>query len=237
MGPSEIPHFNRMRSANISASTPPGVALGDAMEKLRAYREEKLPGGFDYAFTGQSQDFQESFYYLTITMIFAVVFVYLVLAAQFESFLHPLTILMTLPLALVGAFGALWVFEMPFGIVAFIGLIMLVGMATKNAILMIDYANVLAARGMGQVDAAMQAARTRFRPVIMTTISTVLGMLPIALGFGAGGEARAPMGVAVASGLLAATGLTLLIIPVVYTLFNQLRDQVVGLARRREGER
>jgi multidrug efflux pump subunit AcrB len=233
VGPSEISHFNRLRSATISASTPPGIALGDALAKVENYVRDTLPSGFNYTFTGQTQDFQESFYYLTITIFFAIVFVYLVLAAQFESFLHPFTILLTLPLAVVGAFGALWAFDMPFGIVAFIGLIMLVGMATKNAILMIDYTNVLIARGSDVVEGAKQAARVRFRPVIMTTVSTVLGMMPIALGFGAGGEARAPMGVAVASGLLATTGLTLVIIPVVYTLLNQLQAFVVAFLRRK----
>jgi len=235
VGPSEIPHFNRSRSATISTSIPPGIALGDALAKVESYVAENLPADFNHTFTGQTQDFQESFYYLTITICFSVVFVYLVLAAQFESFLHPFTILLTLPLAVVGAFGALWVLDMPFGIVAFIGLIMLVGMATKNAILMIDYTNVLIARGSGVVEGAKKAARVRFRPVIMTTISTVLGMMPIALGFGAGGEARAPMGVAVASGLLATTALTLVIIPVVYTLLTQLLFFVLGFVRRESG--
>jgi hydrophobe/amphiphile efflux-1 (HAE1) family protein len=231
VGPSEIPHFNRIRAATISASTPPGVALGDILSKIDAHLRESLPRDFDHRFTGQSQDFQESFVNLTITIAFSIVFVYLVLAAQFESFIDPFTIIMTLPLAVVGALGALWLLKMPFGIVAFIGLIMLVGMATKNAILMIDYSNVLMARGSGVMEAAQEAARVRFRPVIMTTISTVLGIMPLALGFGAGGEARAPMGVAVAAGLTATTGLTLLVIPVVYTLLNGLQESARGLFR------
>jgi hydrophobe/amphiphile efflux-1 (HAE1) family protein len=233
-GPSEIPHFNRLRAATISASMTPGTALGDVLSRLSNQLEQSLPSGFEYTFTGQAQDFRESFYYLTITLAFAVIFVYLILAAQFESFLHPFTILLTLPLALVGAFGALWAFQMPFGIVAFIGLIMLVGMATKNAILMIDYSNVLVARGANATEAAQEAAQVRFRPVIMTTVSTVLGIMPIALGLGAGGEARAPMGVAVASGLLATTGLTLVVIPLVYSLLYRLRDYLASVFRRDE---
>jgi hydrophobe/amphiphile efflux-1 (HAE1) family protein len=235
VGPSEIPHFNRLRSATISSSLPPGVSLGDALTRLQNYIDENLPGSFEFAFTGQSQDFRESFYYLTITIAFSLLFVYLVLSAQFESFIHPFTILLTVPLAVVGALGALYIAGMSFGIVAFIGLIMLVGMATKNAILMIDFSNVLVARGSTVTEAAKRAARIRFRPVIMTTISTVLGITPIALGLGVGGEARAPMGVAVASGLLATTGLTLLIIPVVYTLLFQLQRFVVGLFRKGDG--
>jgi len=231
VGPSEIPHFNRLRSATISSSLPPGVSLGGALKRLETYLTDNLPSGFEFAFTGQSQDFRESFYYLTITIGFSLLFVYLVLSAQFESFIHPFTILLTVPLAVVGALGALWIAGMSFGIVAFIGLIMLVGMATKNAILMIDFSNVLIARGINVINAAKEAARVRFRPVIMTTLSTVLGITPIALGLGAGGEARAPMGVAVASGLLATTGLTLLIIPVVYTLLHQFQQFIVALIK------
>ncbi|WP_027366895.1 efflux RND transporter permease subunit [Desulfocurvibacter africanus] len=230
VGPSEIHHFNRLRSATVSASTPPDVALGDPLAALQDWLDENLPDDFSFEFTGQTRDFQESFFYLSITIVFSVIFIYLVLAAQFESFVNPLIILTALPLAGVGAAGALWLLDMPLGIYAFIGLIMLAGMATKNAILMLDYAGVLQARGESARKAAMDAAHVRFRPVIMTTMSTVLGMLPIALGFGAGGEARAPMGVAVASGLLVTTFLTLIVLPVVYTLTADLR---VWLTRRK----
>ncbi|MFO7595039.1 MAG: efflux RND transporter permease subunit [Desulfocurvibacter africanus] len=231
VGPSEIHHFNRLRSATVSASTPPDVALGDPLAALQDWLDENLPDDFSFEFTGQTRDFQESFYYLSITIVFSVIFIYLVLAAQFESFVNPLIILTALPLAGVGAAGALWLLDMPLGIYAFIGLIMLAGMATKNAILMLDNAGVLQARGESARKAAVDAAHVRFRPVIMTTMSTVLGMLPIALGFGAGGEARAPMGVAVASGLLVTTFLTLIVLPVVYTLVADLS----GWLTRRKG--
>ena len=128
-----------------------------------------------------------------------------------------------LPLATVGAFGAMWLLGLTLNVFAFIGLIMLLGLVTKNAILLIDYTNVLVARGRPPMAAAQEAARTRFRPVLMTAVSTVLGITPIALGLGAGGEARMPLGVAVASGLLASTALTLVVIPVVYTLVDQAR--------------
>jgi hydrophobe/amphiphile efflux-1 (HAE1) family protein len=234
VGPSEIHHFNRIRSATISASTPPGVALGDELAKVTAYMDETLPPGFDYAFTGTTQDFRESFRNLTVTIIFSIVFIFLVLSAQFESFLLPLIILTALPLAGVGAAGALYGLGMPLGIFTFIGLIMLTGMATKNAILMLDYTKVLMARGDSHTEAAVNAARIRFRPVIMTTISTVLGMLPIALGYGAGGEARAPMGVAVAAGLTATTFLTLVVLPVLFTLVMDGIERVFG-RRGRDG--
>jgi len=233
IGPSEIHHFNRLRSVTVSASTPPGIALGDALDKLQNHLDENLSGGFDYTVAGTARDFKESFYYLTITIIFSVVFIYLVLAAQFESFLHPLTILMTLPLAGIGAFGALYALGMTFSMFTFIGLIMLLGLVTKNAILLLDYANVLVARGRNTLEAARESARVRFRPVLMTAISTVLGMMPIALGFGAGAEARSSLGVSVAAGMLASTALTLLVIPVLYTLLDQLQAWVLRLVGRK----
>ncbi|MGM0453296.1 MAG: efflux RND transporter permease subunit [Thermodesulfobacteriota bacterium] len=227
VGPSEVHHFNRGRASTISSQLPPDVPLGTAMDKLQNYLDNEVPSGFRTAITGESQDFKESFFYLTMALVFAVVFIFLVMSGQFESFLHPMTILMALPLAGVGAFGALYALDMTLNMFSFIGLIMLLGLVTKNAILLIDYANVLVARGNAVMEAARQAARVRFRPVLMTAISTILGMLPIALGYGAGGEARMPMGVAVSMGMLAATALTLLVIPVVYTLFDALQSRIL----------
>jgi multidrug efflux pump subunit AcrB len=223
VGPSEIHHFNRGRASTISAQNPPYVALGVSLTKLQTYLHGKLPSDFETVVTGTAKEFEESFYYLTITLILAVTFVYLVLAAQFESFLHPFTILMTLPLASLGVFVPLALWDMNFSIFAFIGLIFLVGLVTKTGILLVDYTNVLLARGLSVREAVQQAAETRFRPVIMTSASSILGMLPIALGYGAGGEARAPMGVVISLGNFVSTSLTLLVIPVVYTLVDDLQ--------------
>ena len=233
IGPSEIHHFNRMRAATISASNPPGVPLGDALDKLVAHVRAEFPREIEYDVTGEAEGFRESFYYLSITIVFSIIFIYLVLAALFESLVHPFTVLMTLPLATIGAFGALWLFGMPYSVFAFIGLIMLLGLVTKNAILLLDYANVLVKRGRTVREAAEESARTRFRPVLMTAVSTILGMLPIALGFGAGGEVRAALGISVAAGLLGATALTLIVIPVVYTLVDDGRGAVRRLLARR----
>jgi multidrug efflux pump subunit AcrB len=233
VGPSAIHHFNRIRSTTISGSLAAGTTLGEALGILEDYLAGNLPDDFDYEFAGQTQSFVESFQNLTITVIFSVAFIYLVLCAQFESFVQPLVILLSLPLALVGSTLALWAFGMPFGIVAFIGFIMLLGMATKNAILLVDYTNVLLARGRDLTDGTQEAAHVRFRPVIMTTVSTVLGISPIALGYGAGGEARAPMGVAVLFGLLATTFLTLVVIPVVYVLVRRLQGKMLRKVRAR----
>lgn len=223
-GPSEIHHFNRRRSVTISASTPPDVVLGEALNKLRVRLSGELPAGFSWTTTGQAQEMQESFFYLTISLVFAIVFVFLVLAAQFESWLHPFTILMTLPLAAVGAYGMLYALDLTFSIFTFIGTIMLVGLVTKNGILLIDYANIYVDRGHSTFEAAREAGIVRFRPVLMTAVSTILGMMPIALGYGAGGESRAPLGWSVAGGMFTATALTLIVIPVVYTLFDQLSN-------------
>ncbi len=227
IGPNEINRYNRLRAATISASTPPGVPLGDAVDHLEAHLTATLPPGTDYQLAGMSEVFAESFYYLTITIILAVLFIYLVLAAQFESFFYPLTIMLALPLATIGAFGSLWLLGMPINIYAFIGMIMLMGLVSKNSILLIDYTNVLVRRGRTVMDAAYEAARERFRPVMMTACSTILGMTPIALGLGAGGESRAPLGISVAAGLITATALTLVVIPVAYTLMDRVQQFVL----------
>jgi multidrug efflux pump subunit AcrB len=226
VGPSEIHHFNRERAVTISSDLPPGVPLGRALSKVEDYIDTKVPAEFESSITGQSRDFRESFFYLTMALVFAIIFIFLVMSGQFESFLHPMTILMALPLAGVGAFGSLYALGMTMNIFSFIGIIMLLGLVTKNAILLVDYANVLVARGNTVREASHQAARVRFRPVLMTAISTILGMAPIAMGFGAGGEARAPMGVAISMGMFAATALTLLVIPVAYTLFDALQIKI-----------
>jgi multidrug efflux pump subunit AcrB len=228
IGPSEIHHYNRGRALTISSQLPAGVALGTALEKLQNYLDNELPADFSTDITGESQDFKESFFYLTMALVFAVIFIFLIMAGQFESFLHPLTILMSLPLAGIGAFGALYALNMTLSIFSFIGIIMLLGLVTKNAILLVDYANVLVARGSTVPEAAREAGRVRFRPVLMTAISTILGMMPIALGYGAGGESRAPMGVCICAGMFAATALTLLVIPVVYTLFDALQRKILA---------
>ncbi len=221
VGPSEIGHFNRMRAAIVSASTPPDVVLGEALSKLRS-RLKSLPAGFDWETTGQAENMQESFQYLTNSLILGIIFVYLVMSAQFESWLHPLTILATLPLAGVGAYGMLYAFDMTFNVFSFIGTIMLVGLVTKNGILLVDYTNILVERGNDLRTSVTRAGHVRFRPVLMTAISTICGMMPIAFGYGVGGEARAPMGWAVAGGMFSATLLTLVVIPVVYTLLSEL---------------
>jgi len=232
VGPSEINRYNRMRAATISAQTPPGVALGEAVTSLEQYLQQSLPAEARYDFAGFSEMYEESFYYLTIALVLSVVFIYLVLAAQFESLMLPIAIMTALPLATTGAFGSLWLLDMPLSIFAFIGLIMLLGLVTKNSILLVDYTNVLIARGYSTIEAAKEAGKDRFRPVLMTAFSTMLGMVPLAIGFGAGGEVRAPLGVCVAAGLFTSTALTLIVIPVVFSYTVQVRNWLSGRAEK-----
>jgi multidrug efflux pump len=218
VAPKELNHFNRVRSATITANLAPGVTLGRALADLRRIARAELPASVRADLRGQSREFSEASGSLFLLFGLAVVFIFLVLAGQFESFIHPFTILLTVPLAVFGALVSLFVFRMSINLYSQIGLIMLIGLVTKNAILIVEYANQLRARGLDAVEGTVQAARIRLRPILMTSFSTIFGTLPIALGFGAGAEARKPLGVAVVGGMLFSTFLTLLLVPVVYAL-------------------
>jgi multidrug efflux pump len=228
VSPRELNHFNRVRSATITANLPPGVTVGKAIADLRAAAGRVLPAGVRTDLAGESREFAESSGGLWWLFVVALVFIYLVLAAQFENFVHPLTILLAVPLAVFGALVALFVFRMTINIYSQIGLIMLIGLVTKNAILIVEYANQRRARGEPLEDAVVGAARTRLRPILMTTLSTIFGVLPIALGLGAGAESRMPLGIVVVSGMVFSTALTLLIVPVVYTQLARFAGAVHG---------
>jgi multidrug efflux pump len=227
VGPSSLNHYNRRRSAIVDANLV-GVPLGQALEQVRALARELLPPSFSTAVAGESRDFEESGGNLAFTFALAVIAVYLVLAAQFESFVHPFTILLTLPLAIVGALLSLGVLGMTVNVYSAIGLVMLVGLVTKNSILLVDYANRQQTAGLDVRAAVLDAGAVRLRPILMTAISTLFGILPIALGLGAGAEGRRPLGVAVAGGITLSTVLTLVVVPVVYTLV----DDGLGVLRR-----
>jgi len=218
VGPKELNHYNRVRSSTLSANLVPAVALGEALDALDRIAKENLPATVRHELAGQSKEFRESSNSLYFLFLLAVVFIYLVLAAQFESFIHPLTILLSVPLAVVGALISLFVFGQSLNIFSQIGLIMLIGLVTKNSILIVEYANQLRARGLEVAEAVSQAAEIRLRPILMTSFATVFGILPIAIGFGAGAESRRPLGIAVVGGLIFSTFLTLLLVPAVYTL-------------------
>jgi multidrug efflux pump len=218
VSPRELNHFNRVRSATLSASLAPGATLGQALADLRRIADEKLPAGIRTDLAGESREFAESSTGLYFLFVIALLFIYLVLAAQFESFVHPLTILLSVPLAVFGALFTLFVFRQSLNIYSQIGLIMLIGLVTKNAILIVEYANQRRGRGEDLLPAVIGASRIRLRPIVMTTLSTIFGILPIALGLGAGAESRRPLGLAVVGGMVFSTLLTLVVVPVVYTL-------------------
>ena len=218
VAPKELNHYNRVRSASITASLAPGVSLGQALDDLDRIAHDKLPPGIKRDFGGQSLEYKSSNTSLYFMFLLAVVFIYLVLSAQFESFVHPFTILLSVPLAVFGALLTLFIFRQTLNIYSQIGLIMLIGLVTKNAILIVEFANQLRARGSDVKDAIIQAASIRLRPILMTSFATIFGVLPIAIGLGAGAESRRPLGLAVVGGLFFSTMLTLVIVPVVYTL-------------------
>jgi multidrug efflux pump len=225
-----IPHFDRLRAATVTASLAEGTPLGGALAQIRAVAQEVLPpeGGYRVTFSGESEQFFEAGNALLFAYAFAVVIIYLVLAAQFESFLHPVTILVAVALSFTGALVALRALGDTLNIFSQIGLVMLIGLISKNSILIVEFANQLRERGLGVMEAALEASRTRFRPILMTAVATVVGILPIALGRGAGGEARAPLGVAVVGGMVFATVLTFFVVPATWVLFEHLRARVAS---------
>ncbi len=221
VAPKELNHYNRVRSATLSASLVPGVTIGKALDDLDRIAAAELPPSIKHELSGQSREFRESSGSLYFMFLFAVVFIYLVLAGQFESFVHPLTILLSVPLAVAGALLALFFFKQSMNIYSQIGLIMLIGLVTKNAILIVEFANQLRERGRSLFDAVAEASTIRLRPILMTSFSTIFGIMPIAIGFGAGAESRRPLGIAVVGGLMLSTFLTLVLVPVVYTLLSR----------------
>jgi multidrug efflux pump len=218
VAPRELNHFNRVRSATLTGSLVPGVTIGKALTDLDAIAKRALPPGVRTELAGESREYVESSGGLNFLFVVALVFIFLVLAGQFESFIHPLTILISVPLAVFGALISLFALRMTINIYSQIGLIMLIGLVTKNAILIVEYANQRRARGIDIVEAVVGAARIRLRPILMTTLATIFGILPIALGLGAGAESRKPLGMAVVGGMVFSTLLTLMVVPVVYSM-------------------
>jgi multidrug efflux pump len=215
--PPQIFRFNRYMSATVSARPAPGNTIEDGIDAMDRVSEEVLGPTFTTTLTGQSRDFQETSNQLFYVFGLALILIYLVLAAQFESFRDPLIILFTVPLALAGALLFLWYFNQSINIFSQIGMIMLIGLVAKNGILIVEFANQRKAAGLSIREAIRDAAAVRFRPILMTALSTILGVLPIALALGAGAESRMPMGISVIGGLLVGTILSLYVIPATYS--------------------
>lgn len=227
--PPQLFRFNRYVSATISASLADGRTIGDGINAMDEIAANVLDETFSTSLEGPSKDFMESASSLMFVFILALVFIYLVLSAQFESFRDPFIIMFTVPLAIAGALISLWYFDQTINIFSQIGQIMLIGLVTKNGILIVEFANQKRAEGLGIIEAVKEAAVLRFRPILMTSLSTILGTLPIALALGSGAESRMPMGIAVIGGLIFATVLTLFVIPAVYSIFSSRGERQVNL--------
>jgi len=220
-GPSQIDRQARQRQVTVLASLE-GKALSVALAEVEAIARDVVPATISTSVSGMGERMQESSASMGFAMMLAIVCIYMILASQFESLIHPFTIMVSLPFALVGAFGGLYIANMRMSIFAMIGLIMLMGLVTKNAILLVDFAVQLRERGQSVALALENAGATRLRPILMTTAAMVFGMVPVAIGHGQGGETRAPMGVSVIGGLITSTFLTLIVVPVVYTFMESI---------------
>lgn len=227
--PPQLYRFNRFVSATVSANLAEGYTIGAGLDEMDKIAAEVLDDSFSTDVSGPSKEFRESSNSLLFAFVFALILIYLVLAAQFESFLDPLTIMFTVPLAIFGALATLWFFGFTLNIFSQIGIIMLIGLVTKNGILIVEFANQRKAQGMDVEEAIYGAAVARFRPILMTSLSTILGILPIALALGAGAESRVPMGAAVIGGLTFATILTLFIIPAIYTYLTSKQGRLARI--------
>jgi multidrug efflux pump len=232
--PPQLYRYNRYVSATVSAGLAPGKTIGDGIAAMDQVAKKVLDDSFSTSLDGASKDFAESSSSLMFAFILALVLIYLVLAAQFESFRDPFIILLTVPLAIAGAVISLWYFNQTLNIFSEIGIIMLIGLVTKNGILIVEFANQRKTTGITKTEAVMDAASSRLRPILMTSLSTILGILPIALALGAGSESRVSMGIAVIGGLIFSTFLTLFIIPAVYSYVSGKTAPVSNAANENE---
>jgi multidrug efflux pump len=227
--PPQLYHYNRYESATVSASLAPGKTIGDGIKEMQAISKRVLDDSFSTALTGPSRDFSESSSNILFAFLFALLLIYLILAAQFESFIDPLIIMLTVPLAMAGAVLSLWYFNQTLNIFSEIGIIMLIGLVTKNGILIVEFANQLQRQGVKKKEAIKKAAAARLRPILMTSIATALGALPIALAIGAGAKSRMGMGIVVIGGLMFSLLLTLFVIPAIYSYFSKEKASEIPL--------
>jgi HAE1 family hydrophobic/amphiphilic exporter-1 len=216
-GPSQIEREARQRQITVLAGLE-GLPLGEATKAVDQAAKKVVPSDLVTGYVGMADTMKESFTYMVIALFLAIVLVYMILAAQFDSFVQPLTIMLSLPMSVIGAFGGLFLAKMTLNIFSMIGIIMLMGLVTKNAILLVDFANQLRSQGKSVFDSLVEAGVVRLRPILMTTAAMIFGMFPVALALSEGGETRAPMAVCVIGGLITSTMLTLVVVPVVYSL-------------------
>ena len=219
--PPQLYHYNRYQSATVSAGLAPGKTVGDGIKEMDKIAKKVLDDSFTTALSGASRDFKESSSNILFAFVLALIIIYLVLAAQFESFIDPFIIMLTVPLALAGAILSLWYFNQTLNIFSQIGIIMLIGLVTKNGILIVEFANQLKEKGISAKEAIEVAAAARLRPILMTSIATALGAMPIALALGAGAKSRMGMGIVIVGGILFSLILTLYVIPAIYSYLSK----------------
>jgi multidrug efflux pump len=230
-GPTRLNRFDRLRAITVSASLAPGYPLGDALEYVEEVVAKELPPVTRLNYDGESREFRNSGNQMYFMFLLALVVVFLVLAAQFESFLHPFVIMTTVPLAVIGALVGLWMYGMSINVFSQIAAIMLVGLAAKNGILIVEFANQLRDRGIEYREAVIEAAAIRLRPVLMTSLCTAFGALPLMEASGAGAEARQAIGVVVFYGVMISVVLTLAVVPAVYTIVARNTQSPQTIAR------
>ena len=240
--PAVLYHFNRYKAATISASLADGYTIGDGIKAMQAIANRLLDQSYSTALSGPSRDYAESSSNIMFAFILALILIYLILSAQFESFFDPLTIMFTVPLALAGALLSLWVFNQTLNIFSEIGMIMLIGLVTKNGILIVEFANQRRAHGLPKGEAVIDAATHRLRPILMTSLATSLGALPIALNLGASAGSRISLGVVVVCGIIFSLIFTLFVIPAMYSYISgkhktaeEIDNEFKGIKRDIEG--
>ncbi len=225
-GPGIINRVDRQRAITLFANLE-NKTLGQAKAELNSLSAKVLPPNYSGAYKGEAEIMEESFVYLVFALVLGIIMAYMVLASQFESFIHPFTILLSMPLSFIGAFGGLFITGKTINIFSLIGVILLMGLVKKNAILLVDYTNTLRARGMGRQEAILTAGPVRLRPILMTTFAMIFGMMPIAIGIGEGAETRSPMAIATIGGLLTSLFLTLVVVPAAYDLLDDLQGKFI----------
>ena len=234
--PPSLYHFNRYKSASISAGLAPGKTIGDGVEAMREIASRLLDDTFTTSLGGSSRDYAESSSNTSFAFVLALLLIYLVLSAQFESFIDPLVIMITVPLAVTGALLALFIFGQTLNIFSQIGIIMLIGLVTKNGILIVEFANQQQAEGLAKVDAVIQASKLRLRPILMTSLAMALGSLPLALSLGAASSSRVPLGLVIVGGVIFSLVLTLFVIPAMYSYLSSKKTKEASVSLVREPE-
>jgi multidrug efflux pump len=232
VAPPQLYRYNRFNSATISAGLAPDYSLGEGLEEMDRIAAEVLDDSFRTALEGESRNFRESSSSLLFAFGLAIILIFLIMAAQFESFKDPFVIMFSVPMALFGALLFMWMFGVTMNIYSQIGLIMLIGLVTKNGILIVEFANQRQQAGLNKLKAIIEASQLRLRPILMTSISTILGLLPLALATGEGANGRIAMGTAVVGGLLISTLLTLFVVPVMYIYLST--DQEMKEKKKKE---